>query len=86
MAGTTGLEPATSAVTGQRSNQLSYVPNVAKIQAAHTCWTRLWNAFIHKHNTSSLSAVSPPVNLSTPLALHPPHPSHTLRPAPETGG
>ena len=25
MAGTTGLEPATSAVTGQRSNQLSYV-------------------------------------------------------------
>ena len=28
MAGTTGLEPATSAVTGQRSNQLSYVPYV----------------------------------------------------------
>ena len=26
MAGTTGLEPATSAVTGQRSNRLSYVP------------------------------------------------------------
>jgi hypothetical protein len=28
MAGTTGLEPATSAVTGQRSNQLSYVPQL----------------------------------------------------------
>ena len=28
MAGTTGLEPATSAVTGQRSNQLNYVPRM----------------------------------------------------------
>jgi hypothetical protein len=31
MAGTTGLEPATSAVTGQRSNQLSYVPKPQKL-------------------------------------------------------
>jgi hypothetical protein len=30
MAGTTGLEPATSAVTGQRSNQLNYVPRFTK--------------------------------------------------------
>jgi hypothetical protein len=29
MAGTTGLEPATSDVTGRRSNQLSYVPAVS---------------------------------------------------------
>ena len=32
VAGTTGLEPATSAVTGQRSNQLSYVPNYISLQ------------------------------------------------------
>ena len=29
MAGTTGLEPATSDVTGRRSNQLNYVPMCA---------------------------------------------------------
>ena len=29
MAGTTGLEPATSDVTGRRSNQLNYVPEVS---------------------------------------------------------
>ena len=31
MAGTTGLEPATSAVTGQRSNQLNYVPRASTV-------------------------------------------------------
>ncbi len=30
MAGVTGLEPATSGVTGQRSNQLSYTPAKAE--------------------------------------------------------
>ena len=29
MAGVTGLEPAASGVTGQRSNQLSYTPSAA---------------------------------------------------------
>jgi hypothetical protein len=33
MAGTTGLEPATSAVTGQHSDQLNYVPRL--LQANH---------------------------------------------------
>ena len=28
LAGTTGLEPAASCVTGMRSNQLNYVPNL----------------------------------------------------------
>ncbi len=30
MAGVTGLEPAASGVTGQRSNQLSYTPALAR--------------------------------------------------------
>ena len=34
MAGTTRLELATSAVTGQRSNQLNYVPNFVFIGLA----------------------------------------------------
>ena len=34
MAGVAGLEPVTSAVTGQRSNQLSYTPT--KGEANHT--------------------------------------------------
>ena len=36
MAGVTGLEPATSGLTGQRSNQLSYTPErVSKEQTAN---------------------------------------------------
>jgi hypothetical protein len=42
MAGTTGLEPAASAVTGQRSNQLNYVPGFAdrNCQTGGQCRTR----------------------------------------------
>ena len=46
MAGTTGLEPATSAVTGQRSNQLSYVPRL------------FFNNLVIRHIESSVSQLS----------------------------
>ena len=51
MAGTTGLEPATSAVTGQRSNQLNYVPNTRSLQALD-CRN------FHRDNKLSLSEIS----------------------------
>jgi hypothetical protein len=37
MAGTTRLELATSAVTGQRSNQLNYVPTRHTVRAKPAC-------------------------------------------------
>src|SRR5579871_5112011 len=47
MAGTTGLEPAASAVTGQRSNQLNYVPTrqVNKMRN-RPVFMRLWTICI----------------------------------------
>ena len=37
MAGATGLEPATSGVTGRRSNQLSYTPEITIVPSAVGC-------------------------------------------------
>ena len=48
LAGTTGLEPATSDVTGRRSNQLNYVP---AIFAPRICGARQVGDF--QHNTCS---------------------------------
>ena len=44
MAGTTGLEPAASAVTGQRSNQLNYVPSLFSLPLLET---RVFSGFPH---------------------------------------
>jgi hypothetical protein len=56
MAGTTGLEPAASAVTGQRSNQLNYVPNMLmqRYASRHLAFgVRPW-----QRSESSLGSVS----------------------------
>ena len=52
MAGTTGLEPAASAVTGQRSNQLNYVPFTFRA--------------IEPESTQNICPCSRPLNLSRP--------------------
>src|ERR1700760_2962621 len=53
MAGTTGLEPATSAVTGQRSNQLSYVPK-SVFNTLAVCHIESSASEISLHPTDSL--------------------------------
>ena len=40
VAGVTGLEPATFCVTGRRSNQLSYAPNIQFFLSATPSGTR----------------------------------------------
>jgi hypothetical protein len=64
MAGTTGLEPATSAVTGQRSNQLSYVPrlffnNLVLCHIESNCFAS-FALFYHVVAVDSISGVSEP--------------------------
>ena len=50
MAGTTGLEPATSAVTGQRSNQLSYVPRRVVETDEDEVLSPRWTSGLIRHN------------------------------------
>ena len=44
MAGSTGLEPAASAVTGQRSNQLNYDPALCAERAVAHSRSRMMHA------------------------------------------
>src|SRR5579859_6098334 len=89
MAGTTGLEPAASAVTGQRSNQLNYVPtrqiNEMTLSAALRVWvwrntcSRLGSKAqtSHKHPNSFASDGKAPLAFSLCVLLQqiiPPRP------------
>src|SRR5215467_7111462 len=61
MAGTTGLEPAASAVTGQRSNQLNYVPTrqcSARKSALHNYPNSFWMGRESAWARSDLSSAS----------------------------
>src|SRR6266446_5434253 len=57
MAGTTRLELATSAVTGQRSNQLNYVPSRGITVESTTCRKALRNETVASFAYSARSAL-----------------------------
>jgi hypothetical protein len=61
MAGTTGLEPATSAVTGQRSNQLSYVPQVVLQQLEYR--SHRMSGIVYLPRIALCSTLPPHLNL-----------------------
>ena len=65
MAGTTGLEPATSAVTGQRSNQLSYVPKWFSSNRGFSYRIHRFAGLLTS-TVSSLGSISPGENASGP--------------------
>src|SRR5439155_26735736 len=67
LAGTTGLEPATSCVTGMRSNQLNYVPK--KAEKRLSCETDLLACTdpeaTTNHSTASVVLRQCPIRLLT---------------------
>ncbi len=67
MAGTTGLEPATSAVTGQRSNQLSYVPRVNLENPLHAADGSEFN--LVRHAANRLNGGKPSCTLASATSL-----------------
>ena len=76
MAGTTGLEPAASAVTGQRSNQLNYVPTRQINENAQLPVSMLLAPFALEHHVSLNATTSA-------LAERPGNRLGLLRPHPE---
>ncbi len=67
MAGTTRLELATSAVTGQRSNQLNYVPNSETTRISEHLDGQGWSEF-QKRNILLRSVSPAPKPLGKQLA------------------
>ena len=66
MAGTTGLEPAASAVTGQRSNQLNYVPHFFSYPRKPACLV----AFLRFNRFACVACVHPIELNSEVIANH----------------
>ncbi len=65
MAGVTGLEPATSGVTGQRSNQLSYTPLIGVAALKMTRHVRERRTAVKQ-----LKRVSRALTVENPLTAH----------------